>query len=73
MDENRSIKEVVESYKRIYNQTNSKNIKVVFEDYSYIFMTIGYILADKTLNKKYHIYNHYASHDELIIYIERDV
>ena len=68
---NRIIKDVVNTYIRIYKPNNNKKIKVIFEDYSYIYMTIDYILADNILNKKYYVYNYYVIDDTLQIYVKR--
>ncbi len=69
---NRIIKDVVNTYIRIYKPNNNKKIKVIFEDYSYIYMTIDYILVDNTLNKKYYVYNYYVIDDTLQIYVKRE-
>ena len=39
----REAKDVVNTYIRIYKPNNNKKIKVIFEDYSYLYMTIDYI------------------------------
>lgn len=69
---NRIIKDVVNTYIRIYKPNNNKKIKVIFEDYSYIYMTIDYILVDNILNKKYYVYNYYVIDDTLQIYVKRE-
>ena len=68
---NRIIKDVVNTYIRIYKPNNNKKIKVIFEDYSYIYMTIDYILVDNILNKKYYVYNYYVIDDTLQIYVKK--
>ena len=71
-EKKRIIKDVVNTYIRIYKPNNNKKIKVIFEDYSYIYMTIDYILADNILNKKYYVYNYYVIDDTLQIYVKRE-
>lgn len=67
----REAKDVVNTYIRIYKPNNNKKIKVIFEDYSYLYMTIDYILADNILNKEYYVYNYYVIDDTLQIYVKR--
>ena len=54
MDENRSIKDVViEHINIISSKTMAKyrTIKIVYPDYSYLYMTADYILRNEFLNK----------------------
>ena len=76
MDENRAIKDVVmEHINRIPSKTVGKYtpIKIVYPDYSYLYMTADYILRNEFLNKKFHVYNHFTNSDDILtIYIEED-
>lgn len=76
MDENRSIKDVVTEYINLMpSKTVAKYtlIKIVYPDFSYLFMTTDNILRNEFLNKHFHVYNHfYDTDDRLIIYVEED-
>ena len=76
MNENRSIKDVVEDYiKHIESKTIAKYklIRIVYPDNSYIWMTCDYILRNEFLNNHFHVYYNYTDSDgELTIYIEED-
>lgn len=76
MDENRAIKDVtIEHINRIPSKTLGKYtpIKLVYPDYSYLYMTDDYILRNEFLNKNFHVYNSFTDTDDILtIYIEKD-
>ena len=76
MDENRSIKDVVTEYINLMPSKTAgkyKLIRIVYPDYSYIWMTCDYILRNEFLNNHFHVYYDYTDTDnELTIYIEEN-
>lgn len=76
MNENRSIKDVVTEYINLMlskSVANYRLIKIVYPDFSYLFMTPEYILRNEFLNKHFYVYNHfYNTDDRLIIYVDED-
>lgn len=76
MDENRSIKDVLNDY---INSIESKTVakytlfKVVYSDNSYSIVSVDYALRNEFLNKHFHVYNHFINKNNgLTIFIEED-